>query len=465
MQENSIENKKRRAVEEKAREEGLPVSEDGAAAVSRYVGPTGLGGFDPDTAYEYKERKLIPDCNYFMKGPYHHYNNDDTCTTVATQILLGYNNWSKDGRLITNPQFLYGRSIVAKPNTNPVEYYTGCHPNIDNVDFSYPYNYAAMSTSEYFFEELVSKIDPGRDGASLDEAFDGIGWYLSNYASASFSYGYYYNVPILFPEYAQKKLRDVEIKEGRPAIAGIYHSKPNLAPDETHAVVVYGYQKFNVGETWIEGFIAHFGWKRPGSEHMYKWFNSSWVYGYLYMKTSHQHTDLVDPNIPYVSECSVCHRRVCNLALHPHVYDYCKKPYNLSAHWAYCSCMERIQEPHTFDKIGIPNWLIQVGELFHKAKCACGEETEQQPHNFDRNIRKNYLLTGEVDLDYHLADCKCTITGKKPHSFFDRYEFDNVPSGYCRFAYCACGFSVLAEHVPFWKPGYNACMYCWKKLS
>ena len=70
-------------------------------------GPTETRIIDADN-YTVKSKKYISNYQYFLGNHGHGENFDGTCVSVAVQLLLGYNNWAKDGRLIpritNNPQ-------------------------------------------------------------------------------------------------------------------------------------------------------------------------------------------------------------------------------------------------------------------------------------------------------------------------------------------------------------------------
>ena len=88
----------------------------------------GVGGegYKYFNEYPIVNQKLISDYEYFLNGVDYALNNNNSCVTVATQILLGYNNWSKYGKLIINPNYLL--------NTNSTNLLT--HYNIENKSTS-----------------------------------------------------------------------------------------------------------------------------------------------------------------------------------------------------------------------------------------------------------------------------------------------------------------------------------------
>ena len=106
-------------------------------------------------------RNLIPNYKYFQSDLQFHNNEENSCTTVAGQILLAYNNWANDGRLITNTEFLYNYSD-------------------NNPKFNIPYYAERTSTSEAFFNCLFEDIGPMAWLSKLD---DGVQLYLDNYVA------------------------------------------------------------------------------------------------------------------------------------------------------------------------------------------------------------------------------------------------------------------------------------------
>lgn len=111
-------------------------------------------------------QKLISDYKYFTLNPYHHNNEVEECAGVALQLLLGYNNWSKDGRLITNNDYLMGRNIE------------------NNTNLNNPYSYDSISTTEAFFECIYSKIYNGVLNNTIFDIERGVTKYLSENTSS-----------------------------------------------------------------------------------------------------------------------------------------------------------------------------------------------------------------------------------------------------------------------------------------
>ena len=292
-------------------------------------GPTGEDPVDPNK-YKIVNRKFISDYQYFISDPYHAQNIDGTCVTIAVQLLLGYHNWSKDGRLITNPEHLAGR--------------TGDNPNL-NI----PYHIDTISTTDEFYKILLGYIDPERDGASLNDAVRGIRSYLSEHSDISCRS----ETSVVYPknESAMTGIKE-QINQDRPSIVTINTYEPLEEGYEIigHAVVAYGYQTFRINGQDIEGLIVHYGWQ---SNSRCVWVNGSWVKRYIYLVSSHQHNDLTIGGRNHVFRCQTCNR----IQAGPdHIYNRHQSILAGEAvkdawryHYSFCDCGYQALKEHVYE--------------------------------------------------------------------------------------------------------------------
>lgn len=301
-------------------------------------GNTGNAIYDIDD-YFVVSRRYIPNYQYFLAQPDHGYNNDNSCTTVATQLLLGYHDWASDGRLITDGKF----SNISPTATNP-------------------YDSNAISTTDAFYEYLKPKTKFSvLEGGTTHTVKNGINTYIAEHApslASGIDCNYYF--------VSEDILIQAEIMLGNPCLAGIYsyiEGKQGM-----HMVVVYGYQVFNVNNVETMGYIAHFGWKNNNGEQYYNvWFNKSWVIDYLYLHVNtHEHQDIyLDNNAQHVLKCTICDRLT-------HDNDHNgSRSFSLDAnyHKKICSCGYVVEEKgrHNFQ-------YVPYSAIYHEKICSdCGK--------------------------------------------------------------------------------------------
>lgn len=297
-------------------------------------------------------QKLISDYKYFMLNPYHHNNNDPnhgTCVPVAMQLLLGYNNWSKDGRLITNNEYLMGRNIE------------------NNTNLNNPYSYDSISTTEKYFELLHTILGEHLLGDLHIDADRAFGNYLKDYVETDVSqyitHGYNYLT-----------VHDLvnEINADRPVMASI-----RTGVLEYHMIIVYGMQTIRMNGNNIEGYISHFGWQ--GNKY-YAWVNKSFYNGYLYFRVNHSHTDEVLEADSHVVKCTVCNRIKFN---NQHIYNGKSEKISHRFHTTECKCGDKKSFLHEND-------YIAVNENIHSRVCVKCDYTINENHLFKQSRRNCY---------------------------------------------------------------------------
>lgn len=298
--------------------------------------------------YIVHSRTYIEDSQYFLLEPEVGTNETGTCLTVAVQLLLSYNNWGRDGRI-----------IPANTETEKfLKYDENSMTETELVSlFSQPYNRVLIETnSEYgtvntisFYEKLLEYIDEDESGATLREAYEGINDYLNDYApetKAQITINYSDSTSVSALARARNQIRN-EIDANRPAI-GTIHTYGNQ--NSRHAVVVYGYQDIRYNGEVIDGFIANFGWNDPDSNNA--WFDADWLYGYLSFQTSHVHTNEIFADNSHILKCSVCERTA-----HTTQHNYIT--------------FEPLQEDS------------ERAKIYHIGICSCGYKKELVHYSFD----------------------------------------------------------------------------------
>lgn len=235
---------------------------------------------------------LIANYRYFDTNPTHGNNytggaygngNSGTCGSVAAQILLGYNNYYNDRRIIEN-RFLNGyddsSNSVKYPERNP----NVCTDPMSMTSWTTGTRSEDTGTNSFYSKVITSIMKPNTSGASLKEVCSGINRILNEHLSID-DYKIYYEFRGWLFGYApvSSELIKSEINAGRPLIISL---SSHLGATD-HQVVGYGYQDYtypNNGGTY-SGYIVHFGWQGDNCV----WVNSSWCKGYISLKMNHTH--------------------------------------------------------------------------------------------------------------------------------------------------------------------------------
>lgn len=240
--------------------------------------------------------KLIANYRYFLarptigenvKGGKYGNGNSGTCGPVAAQLLLSYNNYYNNRKIIED-KFLNGyddttntvTDLEKNPNycTDPMtlnSYTTGTR----NED----------SGANSFYCEMISRImEPNTEGATTTEVRSGIESYLNTRLSSNeFAINHFEKGKNIFGKYypVDSSLIKAELNVGRPLII----SMSAVLGGSNHFVIGYGYQDYTYpddGGTY-SGYVTHFGWQGTNKECI--WINSSWCNGYLSLNINHLH--------------------------------------------------------------------------------------------------------------------------------------------------------------------------------
>ena len=318
--------------------------------------------------YNSTNKKYITDYHYFLLDPAHGTNGDEgannSCGIVATQLLLSYNNWSKDGRIITNPDFLLNRTGIYNPYDDFI-IGTTSETTFKKTDI--------RQTS--FFRWLLDNIIwSDIIGSSMLLLKQGIEKYLDEEASQvaeNISVGLYLSDLDLNTTPCRRI--ESEINAGRPTLVRIWFNDQDYETVKVgHCVVVYGYQTFQINGESLDGYIAHFGW---GADSTNTWFRKSWVESCLTFEVEphgnngnlHNDVMLYDENgtARDVVRCTVCNRIAKSGEIHNYEYlmlDSSKGGYH-TFHQTKCFCGYKVNEYH--DLV-----YSSINLYRHKASCS-----------------------------------------------------------------------------------------------
>lgn len=244
----------------------------------------------------------IENRSYFLNDPYHGDNEHGTCGSVAAQLLLGYNNYYVDRRIIANNHLYSGAS---NPNT--------CS---DPMSMSSQ----VLGSNDTYYNYIISEVEPtalncvhtiGDHGEIIHSH---TGSYCSDVKNGLHSIlnarGISYNISgTVYSNQLPVNVVVNSIDNDKPLIISL--SSDNGAIN--HWVVAYGYRNYtypNDGGTYT-GYITHFGWSSNGNEYAANvWVNSSWCDGYVSLNVNHIHdyTEYIGGEYHEV-RCSSCGHR------------------------------------------------------------------------------------------------------------------------------------------------------------
>ncbi len=221
----------------------------------------------PTAGATYVEHK-----EYFLADPTYGENNGESCITVATQLMVSYNNYYNDRRLLPD-EYLNGTK-TSKPNYNPNyctdPMYVSRRTLGSNQAFhDYLYNKGLVKQmrtiepklKEYFKERnLVENLDYTIKTENAD------------------------------PNVVNRDNVLAELNADRPTVLStVYYLNGTPSDNQfNHAVVAYGYQylaPYSNGTTYL-GYVAHFGWS---SYYNQVWANSAWFRTYASLNILHTH--------------------------------------------------------------------------------------------------------------------------------------------------------------------------------
>ncbi|MBE5752010.1 MAG: hypothetical protein E7357_06315 [Clostridiales bacterium] len=301
----------------------------------------------PADQYTVTQRKYIENYEYFThlkEGCYgaNDEEGENACGSVAAQILLSYNNWANDGRLITGSAFLMeGREDVREQPYHEKRLGTTSNESQSNSFYN-------------MMKHYINPIEFGDTtvGAILPTVKVGIERYLRDCTEIASTVTMNYSLTHVM------NATRAEINQNRPVLASLayYDGDSTL-----HIVVAYGYQTFLINGEEVDGLVAHFGWDSETSNNL--WANQAWVNSVLSFQTSHVHTDESLANDAHIIECLTCNRT-------------------------------KTTENHTYSSYQQLNKTDLQYQIYHTAFCDCGY-SEKRSHLI--RYQKTNALTHKID--------------------------------------------------------------------
>ena len=288
----------------------------------------------------------ITNAQYFVNNPTFGFNEHGTCGSVAAQLLLEYNNYYVDRRLIA-PEHLNGDWSPVNGSDDKFDPGNYTNPARDPNVCSNPTTMTSniLGSNDDYYNYLINCIEPdafecvdtvtrkvidqstgmttitvtkeypdgtietistetrptqpddqtptptqhSHNGSTASEVING----LEDVLSARFlKTDYEINHDKKSSGSIDSTAIKAEIDAGRPLIIGMSESIGGIE----HWVVGYGYQSYtyptahpNAGETY-SGYVVHFGW--PNRTNI--WVNESWCDEYISLELNHVHNLNVD---------------------------------------------------------------------------------------------------------------------------------------------------------------------------
>ncbi len=340
-------------------------------------------------------RKYIPKYQFFLNNDSHGYNNDGTCATIATQLLLAFNNWGIDARLIpyatNNPQEKFLPDITLAERLQPygvkMKTTTSSDYRYDNEISFYEKLKSYITPYARSLEDINNNISehPNNNGATMQDIKEGILQYINDYAPVcATTISINVEQPLLITDNSIEEISQIlqyEIDHGRPAIAGMEFYIPDLNKTKGHAIVVYGYQTILQDQTKYTGFIAHLGYDF-NKTHI--WINSDWIIDCLTFQSTHEHNNIQSlDEKSHIYECNECHgilvqsnhtEKASTLLESSHTNYY-------THHTAICACGYEYQAQHEFLYGAKTGKIEHSDDTHHLVICNCGYE-EVEPHYY-----------------------------------------------------------------------------------
>ena len=253
------------------------------------------------------DAKYIENAKYFItpnEYPRYGNNTDGTCVTVAAQLLLSYNNYYNDRRIIDNI-YLFGDEIN-NPEDNPN--YCQNPEKITSETIGSTQDFHDMLLHDYNIVSYYADAKIGLENYLRDRNVTGK---VNMYSNSSGSL----DSNVVF----------TELDMGRPVIVG---TKSQLAgvTDFNHAMVAYGYESFaaysNSGDNTIyTGYIVNFGWDPYGrGNRVQVWTNQAWFNVAVSMEINHIHEyttiNNIEENSIRICKCYCGHREIVDTRRH-----------------------------------------------------------------------------------------------------------------------------------------------------
>ena len=233
----------------------------------------------------------ISNYQYFYEAnPTHGTNSGDQCGSVAVQLLLGYNNYYVDRRIIpveylnggwnteNNDGNVFNEANYTSPEQSP---YTCDDPTLLN-------SLTAGSNNNYY-NYVVGKLNHGNGDAYYFNITNALRSILNERIGPNtFTINNYNNLYVFSANVTSIK---AEINNDRPLIVALNNS---LGAGMNHWCVAYGYADYTYtnGMTYT-GYIVHMGWNNDTNS---VWVNSAWCNCGIALNINHAHS-LVDSGI------------------------------------------------------------------------------------------------------------------------------------------------------------------------
>lgn len=251
--------------------------------------------------------QYIENVEYFItpnEYPRYGNNTNGTCVTVAAQLLLSYNNYYNDRRIIDN-MYLFGNE-TNNPEDNPN--YCQDPEKITSETIGSTQSFHDMLLNNYNIVTYYADAKTGLEAYLRDQNVSG-NINLNSNSSGSLNQ----NIVI------------TELDAGRPIIVG---TKSELAgvTNFNHAMVAYGYESFAAysssgDNTVYTGYIVNFGWDPYGTGYRAQvWTNASWFNVSVSMDINHIHEyttiDTIEDDCIKICKCYCGHREVVSTRRH-----------------------------------------------------------------------------------------------------------------------------------------------------
>lgn len=239
-----------------------------------------------------------------------HNNKTGTCGPIAAQILLNYNNYFNDRRIIPN-RFLYGyddeTNQVVDPETNP----NYCDDPMKITSEILGSRSAGNGENDFYAEMIRVVMKDKLNGSNLNDLVSGINEYLSDKIPMG---GYTINSNSYSSSSSyDRHLIENLIANGNPVILRLSKEAMN-SKKAGHFVVAYGSQTYSYpnGAGTYNGYVVDFGWGVGDYNYLCVWANEAWVTNYITFEAQHEHVYL---STGYIENTNI-RKYTCNICGH-----------------------------------------------------------------------------------------------------------------------------------------------------
>ncbi len=243
------------------------------------ITPTGgTDGLIPNYRYFFAEPTIGDNSEGLVAGK----GNTGTCGPVAAQLLLSYNNYYNDRRIIPD-RYLNGYDDTTNSVTDKSKNPNYCTDPMSMTSDTLGTRSEPTGENSFYSKMVTTIMKPNTRGASNKEVYTGIDAYLrERLPDKGHSMEF---VELSIGSLGSLVIR-TEIAAGRPIIVSI---DKRLNGSSNHDVVAYGCQSYTypTGEGTYDGYVVHYGHKGTGKNRV--WINSSWCDGYISLKINHTH--------------------------------------------------------------------------------------------------------------------------------------------------------------------------------